>query len=149
MPAVGHPTDPFQYCDGAAVGGYACPEFDMMEANRYAFRAVGHKCDFTGGKYTNCDQNGTCAVDVLSDLPKGSFGPGSSYIIDTNKPLHMRQDYFASAGQFTGYTTYLSQGDNVLVLPKTGCDYLKNMTEDMKQMVITISSWGSKSLRWL
>jgi len=30
-------TDGFYYCDAQAVGGEYCPEFDIMEANKYAY----------------------------------------------------------------------------------------------------------------
>jgi len=60
MPAVDNMSDPFKYCDANQVGGHWCPEFDMMEANKWAFRATGHKCDNpdSNGKYHNCDRSG-------------------------------------------------------------------------------------------
>ncbi len=45
MPAVDNLTDPFKYCDANRVGGHWCPEFDIMEANKYAYRGTAHKCD--------------------------------------------------------------------------------------------------------
>ena len=45
MPASQNTNDPFQYCDAASVGGYMCPEFDVMEANKHAWRTTAHKCD--------------------------------------------------------------------------------------------------------
>lgn len=29
------------------------------------------------------------------------------------------------------------------------CDYLKNMTSDITQMVVVLSNWGADSLNWL
>ena len=45
MPAVGNNDDPFMYCDGSKVGGHFCPEFDLMQANKHAFRSNAHSCD--------------------------------------------------------------------------------------------------------
>ena len=45
MPAVDNSWDLFKYCDGAGVGGSICPEFDLMEANRFAYRATAHRCN--------------------------------------------------------------------------------------------------------
>jgi len=33
MPEEANKEDPFKYCDANYVGGYGCPEFDIMEAN--------------------------------------------------------------------------------------------------------------------
>ena len=68
MPDSANYGDPFQYCDAASVGDHMCPEFDMMEANKYAFRTTAHKCDNWSG-YSNCDRNGKCTLDVLLDQP--------------------------------------------------------------------------------
>ena len=74
MPGVGSDGQPFEssdgmhYCDAAAVGGNLCPEFDIMEANQYAYRATSHSCnDPVNGYYSWCDRNGTCDVDVIWD----------------------------------------------------------------------------------
>ena len=91
MPATANDNnDPFQYCDGASVGGSACPEFDMMEANMYAWRTTGHKCDYDGSIYSNCDVDGACSTDVILDKTSGVFAPGSNTGIDTTKPFHMK-----------------------------------------------------------
>lgn len=45
MPAADNLYDPFKYCDAAQVGGHFCPEFDIMEANKFAYRGTAHKCD--------------------------------------------------------------------------------------------------------
>ena len=42
MPALDNVEDPWQYCGANAT--YLCPEFDMLEANKYALRSTGHNC---------------------------------------------------------------------------------------------------------
>ena len=84
MPASQNNEDPFQYCDGAHVGGYGCPEFDVMEANKYAWRSTAHKCTNNGDSFSSCDRNGTCSTDVLLDIPSGQYAPSSTTGIDTN-----------------------------------------------------------------
>ena len=109
MPAVDNYSDPFKYC-GANHKGGLCPEFDIMEANKWAFRATGHVCDApnSDGIYERCDASGPCNVDVLRDADSNSFGPGSSYKINTELPFSVKQVYHELNGMFTGYTTYLS-----------------------------------------
>merc|ERR1712110_445222 len=74
MPGVGIDGQPFEsangmyYCDAWAVDGNFCPEFDIMEANQYAYRATSHSCTGTGnGYYSTCDKNGSCDIDVIHD----------------------------------------------------------------------------------
>ena len=85
MPAVDNFGDPFKYCDAAQRSGYFCPEFDLMEANKYSFRANAHRCDAPSstGAFTNCDRDGQCSVDVLLNESKNDFGPGWFYTINT------------------------------------------------------------------
>jgi len=124
-----------------------CPEFDVMEANKYAWRSTAHKCDNNGG-YSNCDRNGMCTTDVLLDHPRTDYGPNKSKI-NTNQPFHVRQDFHESNGSYTGYTTYLTQGNHEMVMSETDCgNYLDKMSVDMTQMVIAISNWGSDSFDW-
>lgn len=61
MPAMANLYDPFRYCDSKQDGGYFCPEFDIMEANKFAYRSTGHRCvdpDAETGIYSNCDREG-------------------------------------------------------------------------------------------
>ena len=132
MPANQNQSDPFKYCDAASVGGHMCPEFDVMEANKHAWRSTAHKCDNNGG-YSNCDRNGMCTTDVLLDQPRGLFAPNSVEGIDTEKEFHVKQEFHQTGGAFTGYTTTLTQaGGREVVLSEANCsDYLGTMSYDM------------------
>jgi len=94
MPAVDNPSD-FGYCDANKVDDSWCPEFDIMEANKYAFRATGHTCDApdASGKYHQCDRGGQCSIDVLRNNVAGDYMPGSTSGIDTNQEFHMKIEY--------------------------------------------------------
>jgi len=56
-------TDDYGYCDANQVDGNWCPEFDIMEANKWSWATTPHKCDSpnSNGFYSHCDQGGTCA----------------------------------------------------------------------------------------
>lgn len=79
MPAVDNTSDPFKYCDANQVGGHWCPEFDIMEANKYAYRGTAHKCETpdASGIFPSCDRSGQCSVDVLTNDAEFDYGPGS------------------------------------------------------------------------
>ena len=86
MPAVDNTNEAFGYCDANRVGGHWCPEFDIMEANKYGFRSVGHSCDSPDdlGAYHNCDRRGLCSIDVHENDVDHDYMPGSPNGIDTN-----------------------------------------------------------------
>jgi hypothetical protein len=87
MPGVGPNGLPFEaadgmhYCDAAKVDGNYCPEFDVMEANVWAYKAVSHACSAPTpeGHFTWCDHPGKCDVDIIEDFPQNAipYGPGS------------------------------------------------------------------------
>ena len=81
----------------------------MMEANKYAFKSIGHKCEYSNyGDFTYCDRSGQCTIDVLTDEPRGVYEPGSTSGIDTNREFHVKQEFHQTDGVFTSYSTTLS-----------------------------------------
>mmetsp|Transcript_13782 Transcript_13782/g.17420 ORF Transcript_13782/g.17420 Transcript_13782/m.17420 type:complete len:146 (-) Transcript_13782:934-1371(-) len=100
MPAVDNQSDPFKYCDANQVGGHWCPEFDIMEANKYAFRAVGHACDAadSNGVFPSCDRSGQCSIDVLRNSQDNDFGPGFAYTINTDKSFSVETRFHETGG---------------------------------------------------
>jgi len=122
-----------------------------MEANKYAFRAVGHACDApdAAGIFPSCDRSGQCHIDVLRNNADNDFGPGQGNTINTDRPFSVETSFHESGGVFTGYTTVLEQDGRTVVLEATDCAYLGRMSSDMTDMVFAISNWGSGSLDWL
>ena len=162
MPGIGADGLPFEsedglhYCDAAKVAGNYCPEFDIMEANTWAYRAVSHACSAPtpAGHFDWCDHPGKCAVDVIEDFPQNSipYGPGSQYDINTNQPFHIRVDFEEdSDNEFSSYTITLTQDGREVKMVKDNCDQdLSKMTDDMKNgMTMAMSIWTSTNFDWL
>lgn len=94
MPSVDENEDPFGYCDANKIGGHWCPEFDLMEANKYSWHTTAHKCDTpVNGVYDNCDRGGTCSLNIHENNIAGEFLPGSTSGIDTNYEFHVKLDF--------------------------------------------------------
>lgn len=104
-------TDGWGYCDANQVAGNYCPEFDLMEANKWGWATTPHKCDAPNDKgfYFNCDRGGTCLVNIYDKLSRYGYGPGSNYTIDTTKPFHTKITFGAnSSNQFETFTTTMT-----------------------------------------
>ena len=96
------------YCDANGVGGAACPEFNIMDANKHSWRTTAHHCDQNElGFSTNCDKEGV-AHDV-DEWGAGHYGTGGDKI-NTPSFFHVKMDYCKSMfGNWEGYHLHLSQ----------------------------------------
>ena len=133
MPAVDNLDDPFRYCGSGTGAKAACPEYDIMEANKYGFRSTSHQCRSPNeqGIYTDCDSKGQCTVDILETEMYGKimdnlYGPGPEYKIDTTKPFHVRNDWH-EGGQdlWTSFSVTLIQDRKYVKLTDGDCPYLQ------------------------
>lgn len=145
-------TDGWWYCDAQAVGGEYCPEFDIMEANKYAFQTTAHSCTYAdNGHYSDCDHGGHCvqnSADIFNHQGQNAYGPGNWYTIDTTQPFNFKIDFNEDNGQFASFVTTLSQNGKSI---NTSCyDGSNNwMTEDIKDMGFAMSNWsGDASWLW-
>ena len=95
-------TDGYYYCDGNQVGGNYCPEFDIMEANQWAFQTTPHSCDApsSNGFYSNCNRGGDCWLNNIAMLNYNAYGPGTNFTINTYQEFHVSIS-FAHNGTFT------------------------------------------------
>jgi len=132
------------YCDANAIGGLYCPELDLMEANKYAFKLTAHKCSDPRNKYyDSCDKVG-CAASVWESDPK-AYGPGYDTIINTDYPFDVTFKFNTdtSGNELTGidvvfgqscpygacWKTYVMHLNNT---NKCSSGYLKAMSEPLK-----------------
>lgn len=162
MPGIGSDGQPFEssdglhYCDAQAVGGNFCPEFDIMEANQWAYHATSHSCDTpdANGHYTNCDRPGTCDLDIFDNQPDINFGPGAQYQINTLQEFHTKVEFKQDDdGEFSEYSIILSQEGREVVMTTSNCsDGLSRMTEDFRNgMTFAMSVWAPNygDLEWM
>lgn len=152
-------TDGYYYCGGNVVGAF-CPEFDIMEANKYAFRSTIHTCDDPdeNGWIADCERGGVCPLDQYSW--KDQFGDKGSKI-DTNKPFSVKAEFHTERDELntlTGYTITMTQGNNTFVLDTDDgtskkCDEAGKMGGNMVDgMALVFSFWGTDTadrMSWL
>jgi hypothetical protein len=112
VPTAGKGGD--YYCDANMVGGNWCPEFDIMEANTYAWHSTPHKCDAPNdkGHYNNCDRGGDCFEIAHGRI---SYGPGDNFTINTLKPFHIKTSW----GTDGSFTQLFTQGSNTQTMGST------------------------------
>jgi len=150
MPAVDNWRDPFQYCNANRLNdprGHLCPEFDIMQANGYAFQSEAHRCEApVDGVYSRCHQS-NCSLNTSHVRPLNAYGKGASYRINTEEPFHVKMDFLDQNDQFMGYTLTLSQNDNSVEISAGSCT--ASMTEDIKNMALVLSSWEADDLNWM
>lgn len=112
------------YCDANDVGGNWCPEFDIMEANTWAWHTTPHKCDAPNehGHYSNCDRGGSCFQVAFQKL-NGVYGPGNQYAINTEEKFRAKIEWGTDASFTVSFT---QNGQTHSMASDSGCaDYLK------------------------
>lgn len=145
-------TDGFYYCDANQVGGNFCPEFDIMEANQYAYQTTAHNCHSQSdqGFYDDCDRGGTCTQNtVLLFNRQGhkAYGPSNQHTINTLQEFHVKIEFQESRGEFAAFKATMTQrGHSITTTGK--CDSNRLMTNDIQKMTFVFSNWGTDS-SWL
>jgi len=161
MPAYGpnNQPDPTKcgdyYCDANNVCGLYCVEMDIFEANNRAIQVTPHKCDAPQGHYyPSCDRGG-CAINTYH-LNPNNFGPGSNFIVNSQKPFRVSMSFMTTNNVLTSIYTVVSQEGKQFSFTHNdghcGGGYLASMTDAFKQgMVGTFSYWGSTGsiMSWL
>ena len=139
------------YCDANMVGGQWCPEFDIMEANQYAWHSTAHKCDdpTDKGHYNNCDRGGSC-FQIAKQKLDGIYGPGTQYPINTLQPFHVKISFKETAH----FKIEMTQGGQTKSMESdSGCDSYLNLVQGdlFNNMAIAVSSWGGpfSDMAWL
>lgn len=145
-------TDGWGYCDANHVAGNFCPEFDLMEANKYSLATTPHSCNAPDSKgfYHACDGDGHCNMNIYDMLNWDGYGPGDSYTINTDLPFHMKVTFDKDdEGYLSSFSTILSQNGREQTMTPHNCDYLAGMTDDLKNgMGLVVSNWGGNA-EWL
>ena len=144
-------TDGFGYCDANRVDGNLCPEFDLMEANKYSWATTPHSCEApnTGGFYYGCDANGHAAQNIYNILPWNGYGAGQDYIINTELPFHVRIDFETDTNNdFSAFKVQFTQnGAEQTMISES--DYLHHMGQNLSDgMAFVLSQWGGDA-SWL
>ena len=146
-------TDGWGYCDANAVAGNLCPEFDMMEANKFSFATTPHACEAPDEKgfYRACDGDGHCNMNAYEKLDWNGYGPGETYTINTDLPFHVKVSFDTdSVGTFDKFTTTMTQNGRQQSMTAFDCDWSRDLTEDLRNgMGLVISNWsGNASWLW-
>ena len=146
-------TDGWGYCDANQVAGNFCPEFDMMEANKYSFATTPHSCDLPDEKgfYHACDGDGHCNQNIYDQLAWDGYGPGEDYQINTELPFHVKMDFLKDVhGAFEGFTTTMTQNGRTQTMTAHDCPSSYELTNDLESgMALVLSNWsGNASWLW-
>lgn len=160
------------YCDANSVGGVACPEMDLLEANTNGIHVTPHCCCSSGsctgnqgsaclsgtqGSYSFCDQWGIAYGNGGSSGTWGNFGtnaygPGSGYTINTQQPFTYSISFPTdSNGLLSAMITSLSQnGRTVALTNNLPLSYIQAMTHPLQAgMALVFSLWSSSDMTWL
>jgi len=124
------------YCDANHGNDAWCPEYDLLEGNKWTIVSTLHICNSEEGAWVNCDRGG-CATSAYYQDPS-MMCPEDRCTINTNKPFKM--SHFQNTHQAI---TSLKQGDadaSFNICPDGG--YIANMAASYEGMVFTAALWG-------
>jgi len=144
MPTASAGSNGDYYCDANAVGGSACSEMDLFEANRHAIQITPHRCS------GSCDGNG-CAKNTQS-INKG-FGPDSTFTINSASAFTVKICFTkGSDGKLSGISSVISQGSKSITLShgsECGSGYLADMGTALGLGMVPVWSYWQGSMSWL
>jgi len=135
-PYYGGPDGDF-YCDANKLNDFWCPEFDPMEANKYAIASTMHTCSQdANGNWESCDRGG-CQVNTYNIDPD-MVCPEDRCTINTNNPFKVTT--FQNADLVT--TTLEQNGRNASFRNCNQGNYVADMAPSFEGMVFSVGLWG-------
>jgi len=149
------------YCDAMSVCGVRCPEIDIMEANKHAFRSTLHdgisNQELPTGGFGGGGKHWVGPRDWSSE----QYGPGAR-CIDTNNPFQVAArfpvDMYGKLAGMEVVLLQLSAQRNCELLvdiseykdPETGDDMLHLLGKTLQAgMTPIVSYWKSRTMTWL
>jgi len=123
------------YCDANMGGGSWCPEYDIMEANKYTMACTMHTCTGEDGVWDSCDRGG-CQVNAYN-MDREMMCPDEKCTINTNKPFTV--SYYQNS---TEAYTRMEQEGRITGFDMCHQPVLANMAPTFEGMVFTASLWG-------
>merc|ERR1719369_715765 len=144
-PNNGGPGGDF-YCDANMGNSMWCPEYDTMEANKYAIASTLHTCSQNAnGNWESCDRGG-CQVNSYNVDPD-LMCPEERCTINTNNPFKVT--HFQNADQAT--TTLEQDGKTGSFTVCNQGEYVADMAPSFSGMVFNVALWagGGIDMSWL
>jgi len=118
-----------------------CSRVELMEANIYGFKVAGFPCEF-----------GSCTAGAVSKYADvDSYGPGSSYTIDSLLPFKVNTKFIAfdnegEPGDLMRIETCLIQGANEYTLTMDDPDYLSAIQDKLQyRMPVVMANFNAGS----
>jgi len=135
------------YCDAnyGAGNNMWCPEYDVMESNKYTMMSALHTCEDqdNDGRWETCDQGG-CSVNAYYVDPD-MMCPEDRCTINTNKPFTV--SHFQNSTMFT--TNLEQEGKKASYAKCNHGGYVDNMADSLNNMVFVASLWSAGDMSWL
>lgn len=160
------------YCDANKVGGVACAEIDIQEANQYSWLSTLHAYNSTYGNNgadalgLGLGYGGSQGHPLRRDWNSEKYGPGGS-CVDTQRPFEVSVAFHTNAkGDFTAFEVQLSQEGGSCILSAyhkryqvlgRGNVFLVEQRDGMAELAAAlkegmtpiISYWGADDMLWM